>query len=219
MKITNLIIFCIIIFCAQNSFGQIVYRNVIEVSTNLGFSNDFGSNSVEYRSSTLGENILIEEKSSVLVRSFGISYSRFLSDSEGIRLSFGQLEYGFDFKGTAVNSNRQISDFYRVTYLDFSLEILNKLQLTKSIKLLSSAGFHYNTDESPRSGTIVLNNKNSCSGSLTAGLEYPMLGDRFFVNASIHFRFPLNNYRHTFLVANKYLPYFIGLRLGVNYQF
>jgi len=218
MKIAKTIFFCASIFFSHHLVSQNVFNKVVEIHTNIGISNDFAPLG-EYTSFSLNENIIMEQKSFASVRSFGISLGKFISDNYGFRFTLGQQEYGFDYKGRTSISNTIVTDSYRVNYIDFSFEVLNRIWLSETLKLLVNVGLHLNTDPSPRSRTINIGNKDSASASFETGIEYPMFSNSFFVIAGLQFRLSLKRYNHKRMLDNKYKPYLIGLKIGINYQF
>lgn len=218
MKVTKAITILFILSFINPAISQKTYNTVFEINTMIGFSNDFASNG-EYDSFILNEMVAAEKKTSILVRSIGFSFSRYLSKWGGIRLSIGQQKFGFGLKGKGIGSNIPVTDFFRVTYIGLSAEILYRTQITTNAKLLINAGIHYNSDPDRSSQTIVLRTGNAYSGSLYTGFEYPMFGHNLFVNAGLQILIPLKRYDSIFISEAEYLPYSFGLKLGINYQF
>jgi len=218
MKITKTIFILTILCIAQFGSSQKVFRNVIEISTNVGFSSDLAPlHTISSFSSP--EDIIMEQRSPARVRSFALSLGGYLTKRSGFKVTAGQLEFGYDYKGRLETSNTPISDSYRVTYLDFGIVLMHRIPISESLKILVNSGFHFNTDGSPRSGTINYGNRNSYSASGYVGAEIPMFGNHFFINGGLQVKYPLKQYNRDRGSGIQYLPYFIGIKIGVNYQF
>lgn len=198
--------------------SQYGFNKFIEIHTNLGYSND-NAPVGQYLAPALPENILIQEKSFVFARSAGISLGYYLTKNFGIKASIGQLQFGFDFKGETLLTQTDVASTFKVTYVDLAFGLLFRKAITENTKLISSLEYRINTDESPKSAVINLSTENATSVSFYTGLEYPMYGNRFFANLGFFGSYPLKTYNRPREFGNKYLPYFLGLRIGINFQF
>jgi len=223
MKMTNFISFCVILFFSHFAIGQKdhykkdKYR-IVEIHTYNGFSNNFAPLG-NYRSIGFSGVILIEQKSFASVQGFGISLGKYGSDDFGFKFSLGVLEYGFDYEGRTAISNILTSDAYRVTYVDISAGVMHRIWKSETAELRIEGGFHRNTNSNSNSRTINLSTKNSHSISFDIGAESPMPINNLFVYISLHFRFPLQRFNYRRTPDTKFKPYFMGFKLGTNYQF
>ena len=51
------------------------------------------------------------------------------------------------------------------------------------------------------------------------GIESPIYKDQLFTNFGIHIKLSLSNYSQESAFVESYYPFFIGLRLGLNFRF
>jgi len=218
MKITSILAIALLLITPLLCQGQQKLSYFVEIHTNIGYSGDF-SNSVEYRSPSVNGNIYVYKRSHIFTRGFGISLGKYFSQHFGFKVSFGQIQYGFDFQGVTASTNIPVFDAYSVTYLDFSAGFLFRQKLSKQIKFISSASYHFNSSAREDSPSLTLNPDEASSLSLYTGLEFPMSGNRFFANAGFFFSYPLLTYNRNFIIDNEFLPYFVGLRVGFSYMF
>ena len=199
------------------SFSQDYKKNVFELYIDMGFSNDFGKQRL-YQTLSFMEEVFVENKRFISARNFGISYSRYLNDQNGIKFQFGKAKYGFDFEGITGINKRPVIGFQHITHLEFGLSYIRRIPLGTSSVLLIEPGFRYHYDASPQSDNIFVRVIDSFSFSSYTGMEFPMMGDRFFANLGLQIKLPILRYNRD-IGEPAYYPYFIGLRVGVNYQF
>ena len=218
MKFIKTIIILILINLANVSYSQNILNNVVELSIDNGFANDLGTLGT-YKRFNFPEDIEIDSRRSARTKNITFSFTRYLYRRNGIKISFGHSEYGFDFDGKTETSRVSIKDFYRATYLEWGISYIHRVPISMIINLLLEPGIRYHSDADTKSSTINFLDKDSYSISSYMGLEIPMIGERFFANLGLQFKLPLHRYDYSFNSTQRLYPYFIGIKIGLNYQF
>ena len=219
MKTMNSIIITILICVYSTTYCQTDFKNVFELSVDYGFSSDLASGET-YNINTFPSQIIsVENRSPVKTRNATFGYSRFLNSKNGLKASFAFANYGFDISGRTDVTNTFLKATYTITYLEWGLSYIRRLPITEDFKLLIEPGLRYHSDGSQQSGGIRITRKDAFSFSLYSGIETPMMGESLFANVGILIKLPIQRYDYTFSDSIAFYPYFIGFKLGINFQF
>ena len=209
-----------LLFLSILSNAQYDYNNIVELTYDFGISNDFADDAF-YNSNTSSELILVEKRSSIRTRNIGFGYTRLLNRKNGIKASFAVAKFGFHIKGSTDQTNTNFNNSYTISFLEWGLSYVRCFPLSHSRKIIVEPGLRYHSDGSPRSNGISITRKDSYSFSLYSGYELPMAGNNYFVNVGLQIKIPLEVYNINLSLnePKDFLPYFIGFKIGVNFQF
>ncbi len=218
MRITNylplLFLFCTAKICSSQSY----FKNVIEINSDVGLSNDSNNIGI-YSGFRILSEFIIQNRRFARSRNIAFSFKRFISPSNGFKLQFGHSKYGFNFEGRVRSTNLYIKDYYRTSFFEWGLSYIRKIKIGEITNLLLEPGILYHTNSRTKTENINFFRKDSFSASCYTGLEFPMAGNNFFANVGLQFKLPLERYNHDFDQWPGFYPYFIGIRIGANYQF
>jgi len=198
--------------------GQDQKRNALELNVDLGISYDFGAPEI-YMTWAFFEDLVAENRSPARTRNWSVCYTRFINPKNGIKISFGQTQFGFDYGGKLQNSETPIIGFHRLTNLEFGVSYLRKISISEHALILIEPGLRYHSDGSSESNAINISTLDVFSFSGYTGIEFPMMGDHFFTNVGLQVKLPLQRYNFDFGSNPPYYPYFIGVKIGVSFQF
>lgn len=219
MKAMNSIVIAILMCTSTISYCQFELRNAFELSIDYGFSSDYGSGEF-YTLNNFGSQVIyVENRSPVRTKNTALSYSRFLNPKNGFKISFGMANYGFNIKGKTNINNTPFKGTYKINYLEWGLSYIRRVPIAQNFKLLIEPGLRYHSDGSPDSDGITIFRDDSFSFSLYSGIETLMIGNNFFANIGLQLKLPVERYDFEFDHRPAFYPYFIGLKIGVNYQF
>ena len=218
MKITKVVLIIAFLSLTNFCFSQEYKKNVAEFNFDFGISKDFGTKST-FNAFSFPEHIQIEKSSIARAINFNLSFTRYLNNNHGIKLLFGRTKFGFDFEGAVEVTGRKVIGYQRTKYLEFGISYIRRIPLTSSTKLLLAPGIRYHSDGSPHSNAINFIRNDSFAFSSYSGIEFPMHGEDFFANIGLQVKLPLQRYNNVFDGPEGYYPYFIGVKVGVNYQF
>lgn len=200
------------------SFAQFDHKNAFEISRDYGLSNDLGPGET-YRT-FISDYIIIDKKTSAKTKNIEASYTRYINSFNGIKFSVGLSKYGFDYEGVTMISNTQMEGSIRVRYLEFGISYLARIPIFQNTKLLIEPGLRYHLDESSTSSSIVFRRSNAFSASIFSGLEFLMIGENIFTIVGLQLKLPLQKYNDTLSPTTPPIyPFFIGLKIGIKYQF
>jgi hypothetical protein len=199
-------------------FGQNQRLNAIELTADIGISHDLGE-TAKYKTFTFFEDLVVEGRTIARTRNWSLNYTRLLNPKNGVKISFGQTQFGFDYEGKLQNTGTPLRGFFQLTNLEFGLSYLRKIFQSNGVALLVEPGIRYHSDASPRSNAIIISGQDAFSLSVYTGLEFPMVGDNFFTNLGLQIKLPLQRYNIDRGTDTPYYPYFIGIKIGVNFQF
>lgn len=218
MKITNTIIITFVLSWTMTGFSQTFYKNNLEINVDYGFSNDYSEGEF-YRTRTFGELLNVESRSSARTRNYTFSFARLFNRNNGLKLSFGLSEFGLDARGRNSATLELINASYRITHLEWGATYVRRFTLSENAILLIEPGLRFHSDGSQSSPTIRISREDAFAFSFYSGVEVPMVGQNFFANLGIQFKIPLESYSYNKETQPAYYPYFIGLKLGINFQF
>ncbi len=218
MKFVKAIIVFIFLCLGFCGYSQINLTSVIELSVDHGLSNDLADGN-RFSSFNGSGDILVSNRRLARTRNISVGYTILLNSKNGFKISFGYATYGFDYKGIFINSQNPINDLYRKTFLEWGVSYVYKIPVFPTARLIIEPGIRYHSNGNPTSNAIVFADKDSFSISNYTGFEIPMMGNNFFVTVGLQLKIPLQRYNFGFNENEGYYPYFIGLKIGVNYQF
>ena len=218
MNSLKTIVVLFFIFLSTLSYSQKRLSNFVEMSVTAGLTHDFEPTGL-YDSRNQTANTVVQSKSFARSKGYSFGIGGLLFKETGIKFSGGRTEYGFKFDGNLENSSTSFNDQFKVIYLEFYVGLIQKFRLNESFKLLFDGGVAFHTGADRLTDNIVLYVRNSRSILSFAGIEIPMAGNNFFINAGLQFRFPMRSYNKGTFSPTEYRPYFIGLKIGMNFQF
>jgi len=218
MKITIpfTLLFCLSL--TTISFGQERSFNIIELSYDLGLSNDLAPLGT-YNSFRTSQQIEVEKRSFAIVRNVAFSYSRYFTEEHGLEILVGYAKYGFDYENKPNSSTSLTGDSYRTSYLEWGLSYVHRIPILNLSSLLIKPGLRYHSDASSFSRTIYFINKNSFSLSTYVGYEFPTSAKNIFVNFGLQAKIPLERYNFDFNGNSGFFPFFFGLKVALSGQF
>jgi len=217
MKTIKAIFVYIFLCLSQNGNSQNDLSSVLELNINFGLSNDLAEVREGYLPSDAMSIIVINKRWFARLNYFSFGYTKLINPKNGIKASFGLTKYGFDYDDIQITKNST----YRINYMELGISYVYRTPTFSTAKLVLEPGFRYHWNAtSPVLNAISFRHIDSFSFSSYAGFEVPMLANNFFISAGLQVKVPLHRYNTEFSVTNDgYYPYFIGIRIGVNYQF
>ena len=197
--------------------AQSYFRNSIELNIDYGISgNSHDASTYDYQFNA--DQILVNEKTTVRSRNYQVGITRFLNAKSGIKASFGYANYGFNLEGNFDLLGTRFDNSYTISYLEWGISYIRRIPF-KLGHFLFEPGLRYHSDGSPRSSGIYISRKDALSFSFYSGYELPMVGNNFFTNLGLQIKVPVESYSSELSDSPSFYPYFIGLKLGVNFQF
>lgn len=207
------------------SFCQENLNNALEVSFAYGPANDLTPMGTYPISNFFGsptDAIEIENKSHITAQNIGFSYTNYFNSKHGIKLQFGIIQTGFDFSGRFQVSGLRVIDSYRLELYEWGVSYIYKIPISKFAVLMIEPGLrYYSFSDAPRSNLFGISRKDAFSALSFIGIELPLIGNNFFLNAGIQAKLPLQKYNNKFNFNSQpdYYPYFIGAKIGVSFRF
>lgn len=218
MRYTKTILIVVFSLITSGVYSQPEFKTGFEISFDIGLSND-SYDGFRYASSTLSNAILVDKRNPKVLYNYNVAYSRFFSEENAIKLSFGQTAFGFNYSGNHQPSGQATEGSMKITLLEFGLSYVNRSSLKEDLFLLIEPGLRYHSDGSISTDGVRFSRKDVFAFSGYTGLEFPIKGDKLFANAGLQVKFPLQSYSNSSGMRQPYYPYFVGIRLGMNVQF
>ena len=223
MRFTKAIIISSLLFITITGFAQSEYKNVVEIGFSFGLSNTIGSfDTYSVLNSSIGPifmPISIKEKYSSRVPNFNVSYTRYIDNKNGIKISLGRVDYGLKFRRETASTNGILIENHTVKFVEFGLSYARKIQVSSYAKIIIEPGllFHINPEYGTRNFQVL--HRNAFSFASFTGIEFPIVENNFTINSGLLLKLPIMKYDYPRDPELGYYPYFIGIKLGMNYQF
>jgi len=223
MKITKTLILFFALSWSSLCFGQEYFNNVIELSFEAGLINDLKSDKSYLDRFDQSKVINFENRNFARASNFGFSYSTYIKPKFGIKLLYSRTTFGFDYsiiEQGSTATNPESFGSVRTTHAELGIALIWKTPLTPFINLLLEPSIRLHTEHEVNSNSIIIYTTDSFSLTNFAGIEFPIFSDNFFINTGVQIKIPLKSY--SFMGWDEYpgyYPYFIGIRIGVNYHF
>jgi len=218
MKITYSPLIYLFLLASFAANSQSLNKNIIEINSDFGLSSNLDSEGIFNRSAFPNE-IFVTRISKTRTQNYAFCYSRLFNASSGIKLSIGKSVFGFSYQGTIVQTNEITTDAFRSSYLEFGVSYIHRIFIYEGSILLLEPGLRYHSDANRTSGSINFYDKDTFSSSLYAGMEFPLSNNDFFLNAGLQIKLPFGRYNQEFDPSSSFRPYFVGIKIGVNFQF
>jgi len=196
-------------------YSQNYFKNSIDLSFDVGFSNDLASPE-KYKTISTIEDLIVNRTSLARVSSWSISFTRFIDPKNGIKFSFGEHQFGFYFDGILEVSRIPVNERQLFSSKEWGLSYVRRIPILTDANLVFEPGLRFHSDFTIESFTLSFFNKNSFSFSTFMGVELPLVQDIFFVNAGLQIKMPLEKYNYTFGNEEPYYPFFFGIKLGLT---
>ena len=213
------VILCLFLWSPMGK-GQDHFKNILEFDLGIGTTNDMSGNKT-YNLFNSMEDLVNTNRRSPWVINMALGFSHFISSNNGIKFTFGFNHYGFDYSGQLSASNTLINGSFRTRFLEIGMSFFRRTRLSKMTQLIIESGFRYHSDPSFQSDGLLFSFQESISLSNYLGVEIPMSGYNYFTNAGIQVKLPLRRYNFDSIppLSPSYYPYFIGLKIGLDFQF
>ena len=216
-KIAIVLLLQVLLVCPSWS-QEIENNNVVEISFDYGYSND-GHEMKRYGSGNFGENLLLDKREARFLYNYRFAYSRFFNEEHGLKLSFGQAEFGFHYEGTNEVTGSCVKGSMKIRLLEFGLAYVHRFEVLPSYFLVIEPGLRYHSDGSLSTDGLRFSRRDAFSFSGYVGLEFPLINEKLYSTLGIQLSLPIDQYSYTFSNQQPYYPYFVGLRLGFNFRF
>lgn len=214
-------LFCsfILIFLFFNLQAQRFYRNSFEFNVELGISNDLSS-STNYNTRSLSGTFTVDDRWPTRVRNLNFAFTRFINRKNGFHLSYGETNFGFNIKGNFDQNGVNFREKYSIKYLELGLSYVRIISNDSFGNYIFKPGILILRNSQPIASIVSIFARSAFSFSLYAGYEFPMLGDQFFTSIGLQLKIPMMAYnrQRSNLVQPDFYPYFLGLKVGFNFQ-
>ena len=217
MRITLTILLLLQFSYAVSSWGQRDYHSSIEINLDYGLTND-SHNMFRYATRTQDDFVLVENRKPKYTFNYTVAYSLFFSEEHAVKLSFGQMTYGINYDGIFEPSGQATTGSMQIRLLEWGTSYLHRFPISNSMFFIIEPGLRYHSDGNIMTDGPFFFRRDAFSFSGYTGIELPLGGDELFGNIGIQLKLPLQDYGGNFSGQQPFYPFYLGLRLGVNFH-
>ena len=220
MRIIITINLFLLFIIPNTSFSQGKINTALSVNIEFGLSSD-GNNSNRYPFDVgvTSDIVLVHKREFRILHNYNFSYTRFFAKEHGISLSCGISSFGFEYEGISENSGIEVSGYFQTNRSEIGVSYIHRSALSPKAFLLFEPGIRYHNEGDFTTNRVWLIGKSAYSFSGFAGLEFPQTSTGIFTCIGIQVKAALSEYNRIFSTSEPFYPYFIGIRLGVNFRF
>ena len=220
MRIIITINLFLLFIIPYTSFSQGKINTALSVNIEFGLSSD-GNNSNRYPFDVgvTSDIVLVQKRKFRVLHNYNLSYTRFFAKEHGISLSCGISSYGFEYEGVSENSGNKVSGYYQTNRSEIGLSYVHRSALSPKVFMLFEPGIRYHTEGDFTTNRVWLIGQSAYSFSGFAGFEFLQNRCGIFTNIGVQVKVALTEYNRIFRSTEAFYPYFIGIRLGVNFRF
>jgi len=218
----------LIIGCTHSIDAQQWHRFSLSVTAGMSRTGSL-EYSEEYREFDVTPTIDILTTTTSRNRNYNFTIGFQPAKSISINGSIGVASYGFQYSGLVIASPTNFASVggfittekYSTRLMEVGLSTSYRKSINEDLSIIIRPGLMWYTNPKENFAQLLdmLMNSNNFSATFFAGLETPLVNNRFYISLGLNTKIALQNFANDKRFNNKFLPYALGLQTSISYRF